>query len=274
VPKPDASRVLGCLTGLAVCEALCRAPEAVPDPAAPLQSGMWGDGTSMSLILAESLAECGGVDERDQMIRLASWFRYGYQSPGETCEFIDEAVKAAILRFERTWTPADDASTQGDACLARVAPAAIRFAGSRDDVLDACARSTRTTHAGVHSVDACLLLSAMLDEALAGAGKARVLRPDLPPGLCVEAASLCSDAPRPGGFAACTALAEAMEAFAQSGSFTQGCALCLPKGARAMAAFGQLAGAWYGLEAIPAAWRQGLARTELLHRAAEILMKV
>ena len=273
MPKPDASRVLGCLTGLAVCEALCRTPEAMTDPAAPLPSGMWGDGTSMSLSLAESLAECGGVDERDQMIRLTSWFRYGYQSSGETCEFIDEAVKAAILRFERTWTPADDDATQGDACLARVAPAAIRYAGSRDDVLDACARSTRTTHAGVQSVDACLLLSAMIDEALTGEGKARVLRPNLPSGLCAEAASLCSDAPRPAGFAACTALAAAMDAFAGSESFTQGCALCLPKGPRAMAAFGQLAGAWYGLEAIPTAWRQSLVRSELLRRAAELLMK-
>ena len=273
MPKPDVTRVLGCLTGLAACEAMALTPEVCADPAAPLASGMWGDGTSMALSLAESLAECRGVDERDQMIRLTSWFRYGYQCAGETCEFIDETVKAAVLRFERTWDPVDDTQTQGDACLARVAPAAIYFAGSRADVLDACARSTRTTHAGAQSVDACRLLAAMLDEALTGADKSRVLRPELPAGLCDEAASLATGGPRPDGFAACTALAAAMDAFEASDSFAAGCLLCHPGGPRAMAAYGQLAGAWYGLQAIPEAWRQSLARTELLLRATELLQK-
>ena len=60
---------------------------------------------------------------------------------------------------------------------------------------------------------------------------------------------------------------------AGSGSFAEGCALCLPSGPRAMAAYGQLAGAWYGFEAIPAAWRRSLARVELLQKAAESLLK-
>ena len=271
--KPDLSRILGSLTGLAACEAMARTPGGCPDPAAPLASGMWGDGTSMALSLAESLPECRGVDERDQMIRLTSWFRYGYQCAGETCEFIDEAVKAAVLRFERTWNPVDDARTQGDACLARVAPAAIYFSGSRADVLDACARSIRTTHAGAQSVDACRLLAAMLDEALAGADKPQVLRPALPAGLCTEVGSLIDGSPRPDGFEACSALAAAMDAFATGDSFAAGCRLCHGAGPRAMAAYGQLAGAWYGLQAIPEAWRQSLARTELILRAAELLQK-
>ena len=271
MPKPDIAHILGCLTGLAACEAM--ALHAPTEPSTPLESGMWGDGTSMALSLAESLAECRGVDERDQMIRLTSWFRYGYQSAGETCDFIDETVKAAILRFERTWDPVDDARTQGDACLTRVAPAAIYFAGSRSDVLDACARSTSTTHAGVQSVDACRLLAAMLDEALAGADKSRVLRPELPAGLCAEVGSLVGGGPRPDGFAACNALAAAMDAFEGSDSFAAGCTLCHPGGPRAMAVYGQLAGAWYGLQAIPEAWRQSLARSELLLRAAELLQK-
>lgn len=273
MPKPDADKILGCLTGLAACEALSRSADSPVNPGAPLESGLWADGTSMSLSLAESLAECGGVNERDQMIRLASWFRYGYQSSSETCEYIDDAVKAAILRFERTWDPQDDAQTQGDACLARVAPAAIYFADSREDVLDACARSIRITHAGPQSLDACRLLAAMIHEALGGADKTRVLRPELPADLCTEAGSLCTDAPRTGGFAACSALAAAMDAFAGSDSFAEGCRLCLPHGPRAMAAYGQLAGAWYGRAAIPAPWRESLARPDLLEKAAEILAK-
>jgi hypothetical protein len=34
-----------------------------------------------------------------------------------------------------------------------------------------------------------------------------------------------------------------------------------------------LAGAWYGRAAIPAPWRESLARPDLLEKAAEILAK-
>ncbi len=273
MPKPDADKALGCLTGLAVCEALAELSGTTPPVTEPLKSGLWSDGTSMTLAVAESLAECGGVDERDQMVRLTSWFRYGYQSSGETCDRIDDTVKAAILRFERTWDPIDQDRTQGDACLARVAPTVIFFAGSREAALDACARATRITHSGRRSVDACRLLAAMLDEALTGADRQRVLRPQPPADLCPEAASLCAAAPAPGDCPACRALAAAMNAFASSDSFADGCALCLPSGPRAMAAYGQLAGAWYGFEAIPEAWRRSLARAELLQKAADSLLK-
>ena len=271
MPKPDPSKILGCLTGLAACEALAASSGALPDPEAPLDNGMWNDGTSMALSLAESLAECSGVDERDQMIRLTSWYRYGYQSSGETCEYIDEQVKAAIMRFERTWNPGDTEQTQGDACLARVAPAVVFYPESRDDALDACARSVRTTHAGPQSVDACRVLAAMIHEALGAEDKARVLRPDLPDGLCPEAASVCSSAPQPGDFAACAALAAAVDAFSSTESFSEGCRHCLPHGPRALAAYGQLAGCWYGMDGIPEAWRKSLARPELIERAAELL---
>ncbi len=270
---PDAARTRGCLMGLAVCEALARTPQTSVAPDEPLPDGLWGDGTSMALALAESLAECGGVDERDQMIRLTSWFRYGYQSSGETCDAIDDAVKAAILRFERTWNPVDDARTEGDACLARVAPTAIFFAGSREAALDAGARAARITHSGRKSVDACRLLAAMLDEALTGTDKQRVLRPQPPADLCPEAAILCRTTPPSGDYPAGRALAAAVKAFAGSDTFAEGCALCLPEGTRAMAAYGQLAGAWYGFEAIPAAWRRSLARVELLQKAVESLLK-
>ncbi|KAF5046084.1 hypothetical protein DSECCO2_474590 [anaerobic digester metagenome] len=113
----------------------------------------------------------------------------------------------------------------------------------------------------------------MLDEALTGADRQCVLRPQPPEGLCPEAASLCATAQAPGDCPACLALAAAMNAFAGSDSFADGCALCLPSGPRAMAAYGQLAGAWYGFEAIPEAWRRSLARVELLQKAADSLLK-
>jgi len=273
VPKPDFDKAFGSLVGLAVCEAVSKSNQESLSPKAPLASGLWGDGMSMALSLAESLIENGGIDQRDQMVRYTSWFRYGYLSSTETCDYIDEVVKQATLRFERTWNPEDETLAQGDVCLARVAPAVLYFSDSRDAVLDACARTTCTTHSGPQSLDACRLLAAMIFEALGASDKTQVLHPQPLHDLCAEVSSLCSDSPHTGEFAACVSLAAAMDAFRDSQSFADGCRLCLPHGPRAMAAYGQLAGAWYGVSAIPEAWRQSLARYDLLERLGNLLLK-
>jgi ADP-ribosyl-[dinitrogen reductase] hydrolase len=261
------------MVGLAVCEALARTASQFPSAEAPLPEGLWGDGTSMALSLAESLIENKGVDQRDQMIRYTSWFRYGYLSSSETCEYIDEAVKQATLRFERNWDPEDRADVQGDVCLSRVAPVAIFFADSPHAVQDACTQSTRTTHSGPQSLDACRLLAAMVHIALTSEDKARVTFPELPASLCPEIAALCTDAPHCGEYAAGVALQAAVNAFRATSSFAEGAQACLPCGPRALAAYGQLAGAWYGLTAIPAPWRDSLVRFEVLERLTDALLR-
>ena len=270
MPRPERDRGLGSLTGLAVCEALART--SFPALESPLPEGLWGDGTAMALNLAESLVESQGVNQRDQMIRYTSWFRYGYLSSSETCEFIDEAVKQATLRFERTWDPEDHDGVQGDACLSRVAPVAIFFAGSRHAVLDACAQSTRTTHSGRQSLDACLLLADMIHNALLSRDKAQVVCTELPAGLCPEVANLCAQSAPSGQHAACVSLKAAMNAFHGS-SFAEGALACLPSGPRAMAAYGQLAGAWYGFSGIPKPWRDSLAHVDILEQLSDRLLK-
>ena len=273
VPRPEPAKALGCLVGLAVCEALARPDSGDISPQTPLTEGPWGDGTTMALSLAESLIEGGGIDQRDQMVRYTSWFRYGYLSSTETCDYIDEVVKQATLRFERTWNPEDESRTQGDVCLARVAPVVLFFSDSRESMLEACSSSTCTTHSGPQSLDACRLLAAMISEALDATDKSQVLRPALPLDLCPEVEELRSGISQTREFPACASLGAAMDAFRNSTSFADGCRLCLPHGPRAMAAYGQLAGAWYGLGDIPEAWRQSLARFDLLDRMGNLLLK-
>ncbi|PKN40526.1 MAG: hypothetical protein CVU60_15380 [Deltaproteobacteria bacterium HGW-Deltaproteobacteria-18] len=274
VPRPDADKVLGSLVGLAVCEALAKSNPSSVSENAPLIPGLWGDGTSMALSLAESLIEIGGIDQRDQMVRYTSWFRYGYLSATETCDFIDETVKQAILRFERTWNPLDESRTQGDACLTRVAPVVMFFTDSKDTMLDACAKSTATTHSSPQSLDACRLLALMIFEALRTTEKSRVLQPELPPDLSPEIAALCSKKTIPSESAASASLLAAMNAFADSNSFAEGSLKCLHHGPRALAAYGQLAGAWYGRDLIPQVWRQSLVRNNMLKQMGNQLINV
>jgi len=274
VPRPERDRTLGSMAGLAVCDALARSPLTALSSNTPLPGGLWGDGTAMALNLAESLVEHDGIDQRDQMIRYTSWFRYGYLSSTETCESIDETVKQAILRFERTWNPEDQDAAQGDVCLARVAPVAIFFVESPWAVQDACARSTRTTHAGRQSLDACRLLAAMIHEALLSSDQNTVLCPALPAGFCPEVARLRDGGPADPRFSACVALKAALEAFGRSRNFAEGGLFCHSSGPRAMAVYGQLAGAWYGFQDIPTAWRVSLDRFEVLENLTDRLLAI
>jgi ADP-ribosyl-[dinitrogen reductase] hydrolase len=272
VPRPDPDKVLGSLVGLAVCEALAGSSPGDVSEDAPLSPGLWGDGTAMALSLAESLVENKGMDQRDQMVRYTSWLRYGYLSSTETCDFIDETVKQAILRFERTWNPLDENQTQGDACLARVAPVVVYFAAARDDMLTAVTEATITTHSAPQSLDACRLLAAMMFEALRGAGKEDVLHPALPGNLCPEIANLCAEPAGTVQSSAGRSLQAAVNALRESVTFAEGARQCLSQGPRALAAYGQLAGAWYGQMNIPQAWRSSLVRHNILEQKANQLL--
>lgn len=272
MPRPDPDKALGSLVGLAVCEALAGSNPGDVSEDAPLSPGLWSDGTAMALSLAESLLENKGMDQRDQMIRYTSWLRYGYLSSTETCDFIDETVKQAILRFERTWNPLDESHTPGDACLARVAPVVIYFSSARDDMLAAVTGATITTHSAPQSLDACRLLAAMMFDALHGAEKEDILHPALPDNLCPEIADLCSKPSVTAQSPAGLSLQAAMNALRDSASFAQGALRCLPGGPRAVATYGQLAGAWYGEKSIPKAWRLSLVRHNLLEKMGNQLL--
>jgi ADP-ribosyl-[dinitrogen reductase] hydrolase len=139
-------------------------------------------------------------------------------------------------------------------------------------MLDACAKSTATTHSSPQSLDACRLLALMIFEALHTTEKSRVLHPELPTDLIPEIAALCSRTPVPAESEAAASLQAAMDAFGDSNSFAEGSLKCLPHGPRALAAYGQLAGAWYGRNLIPQVWRQSLARSNMLKQMANQLI--
>lgn len=274
MPSPDPDKALGSLVGLAVCEALAGSDQDGVSEESPLIPGLWGDGTAMALGLAESLTQSKGMDQRDQMVRYTSWFRYGYLSSTQTCDFIDETVKQAILRFERTWNPLDEVLTQGDVCLTRVAPVVVYFNAAQGEMLKAVAGSTMTTHSAPQSLDACGLLAQMMFDALHGASKEDVLRPQLPTGLCPEIADLCGNPSKVAQSPAGRCLQAAMSAFRDSASFAQGALDCLScgHGPRALATYGQLAGSWYGQKNIPAAWRNSLLGLNILEQKGNQLL--
>jgi len=301
-------RFQGCLMGLAAGDALGTTLEFQPPgsfrPIADmvgggpfrLAAGEWTDDTSMALCLAESLVACGGFDAADQMRRYLRWRDEGHLGSNGRCFDIGNTVGAALVRFARTGEPlagSTDPRSAGNGSLMRLAPVPMRWAAKPETAVAMAADSSRTTHAAPTCIDACRYMAALLVGALAGEPKERLLVPRYcpVPGLW-EAAPLCTEvdavaagsyhrkrppAIRGTGYVV-DALEAALWAFASTDGFEQGALAAVNLGDDADttgAIYGQLAGAHYGLAAIPAHWRGRialadtiLALAEQLHRAA------
>jgi ADP-ribosylglycohydrolase len=296
-----ADRYLGSMLGLAAGDALGTTLEFCPPGSfAPiadivgggpfgLEPGQWTDDTSMALCLAASLVETGGFDPGDQLRRYVRWWREGYMSSTGTCFDIGNTTRDALARFERTGEPycgSTDPHTAGNGSLMRLAPVALAFAASPTRAVERAGESSRTTHAAVECVDACRYYAALLVGALQSASKPELLGPrfDLGLGLWADAplaprvaevadGSFLRKAPpgiRGSGYVV-AALEAALWAFARSRSFEEGALLAVNLGDDADttgAIYGQLAGAFYGVDGIPERWRARLAHRDLVESLA------
>ena len=300
-------RFRGCLTGLAVGDALgttleFRAPgsfEPIDDMVGGgpfgLAPGEWTDDTSMALCLATSLIERGGFDPADHMQRYVRWWREGYLSSTGRCFDIGNTVSAALSRFERTGDPfagATDPDTAGNGSLMRLAPVPMRYADDPAEAVRRSADSSRTTHAARAAVDACRYFAGLLVAALGGARKETLLSPGYSPlgGMWdgepltgeiarVAAGSFRDREPpdiRGTGYVV-ESLEAALWAFDRSEDFRSGALMAVNLGDDADttgAIYGQIAGAHYGFEAIPAVWRERLAMAAEIASVADRLHRL
>ena len=285
-------RYRGCLLGLAVGDALgttleFKSPgsfEPIDDMVGGgrfrLEPGQWTDDTSMALCLATSLVERGGFDARDQMQRYLRWLREGYLSSTGRCFDIGNTVRAALSRFERSGDPyagSTDPKSAGNGSLMRLAPVAMYFAADLEDAVEMAEWSSRTTHGALEAVDACRYFAALLVGALEGTEKEVLLNPNYWPVWWdqePEPLAQAIDRIARGSFKnrnppeiqgtgyVVDALEAALWAFHHSRDFRDGALLAVNLGDDADttgAIYGQVAGAYYGIESIPAAWRERLA---------------
>ncbi|MGH7465898.1 MAG: ADP-ribosylglycohydrolase family protein [Longimicrobiales bacterium] len=250
-----------------------------------LPPGCWTDDTSMALCLAESLIACNGFDARDQMQRYVRWWRDGHLSSIGRCFDIGNTVRASLARFERAGNPlagSPAADSAGNGSIMRLAPVPVFYRDSPREAIGYAAHSSRTTHAVHEAVDACRYLAALIVGAIGGASKTELVSPYYTPvpGLWEDASltPLIDDVAR-GSFRAkdppairgsgyvVHSLEAALWAFDRSTSYRDGALLAVNLGDDADttgAVYGQIAGAYYGEEAIPVEWRVRLARRELI----------
>ena len=283
----ERDRFRGCLLGLAAGDALgttleFKRPgsfEPIDDMVGGgpfgLRPGQWTDDTSMALCLATSLVKCGGFDAADQMQRYVRWWREGYLSSTGSCFDMGNTVSVALSRFIEHGGPYAGSTAPhsvGDGSLMRLAPVPMCFSGDAAQAIAMAADSFRTTHQAQEAGDACRYFAGLLIGALRGVNKETLLSPGYCPvqGLWerdplaekterVAAGSFRERDPpdiRGTGYVV-ESLEAAWWAFHRSDGFRQGALPAVNLGDDADttgAIHGQIAGALYGAEAIPAAW--------------------
>jgi ADP-ribosyl-[dinitrogen reductase] hydrolase len=297
-------RYRGCLLGLAAGDAVGTTLEfKAPGSFRPLddmvgggpfglEPGQWTDDTSMALCLADSLIECQGFDPVDQLERYVRWFRQGYLSCNGRCFDIGNTTRAALIRFERTRAPycgSTDPGAAGNGSIMRLAPVPLAYATRPREAIERSGESSRTTHSARACVDACRYLGALIVGAVAGAAKEQLLacryspvrdywqeRPLAPEVDQVAMGSFKRKQPPEihGSGYVVKSLEAALWAFYHGRTFEEGCLLAANLGDDAdttAAVYGQLAGAYYGEESIPEAWRARLALRETIESFADRL---
>lgn len=303
-------RCRGAILGLAIGDALGAAVEFAEPGSFPPVTGFrgggphglnpaeWTDDTSMALALADSIAAVGW-DPADQADRYVAWWLTGAYSVNGTLFDIGITTRRALQRFRETgdpWASGDPSpAASGNGSIMRLAPVPVAyielFPDQLDLLVDRLVESSRSTHASPQCLSACAYFGALLGGLLHGLPRDQVLDPQWQPVkrvherfplhpeiLEVAQGSFRTRKPpriRGSGYVV-QSLEAALWAFHDAVDFRQAVLRAVNLGDDADttgAVCGQLAGAWCGESAIPAKWRQELARQDLIEPILQRLIE-
>jgi ADP-ribosyl-[dinitrogen reductase] hydrolase len=259
-----------------------------------LAAGEWTDDTSMALCLADSLIEKRGFDPIDQLERYTRWAKHAYLSSNGRVFDIGNTVQDALAKFGRTHEPScgsSDPMSAGNGSLMRLAPVPLFYVRKPLEAIELSGESSRTTHGAASAVDACRYFGGLIVGALLGISKEELLSDHYSPvqqywrtnGLVTEISEIAAGSfkhrdpseIRGSGYVV-KCLEAALWAFYSSNSFREGCLLAVNLGDDAdttAAVYGQIAGAYYGVDGIPGDWRQKLAKLEMIQSFADGLQE-
>jgi ADP-ribosyl-[dinitrogen reductase] hydrolase len=220
-----------------------------------LKPGRVTDDTTMSLALGNSIISHGKVDALASAQAFDAWMRAKPVDIGNT-------VRRNLLQFRKTGNPEAPYSDQdaGNGAAMRVLPVALATLGESDDaVRAACRAQAHVTHNCIASDAACECLVFMVQDALRGADKNHLLHRHAHP-LAAQHPQFKFRATRqssnPSGYVADT-LQAVFQSFFDTDDFRDCLIDVVNRGGDADttgAIAGMLAGALYGLKAVPEVW--------------------
>jgi len=277
-------RYQGCLLGLAAGDALGTTVEFKPRGSfVPLtdiigggpfrlKAGQWTDDTSMALCLAHSLIETQGFDAHDQIQRYNRWRLEGYMSSNGRCFDIGVTVSEALSQYIASGDPFSGPTTPfsaGNGSIMRLAPVVMYYSPHVDKLIHYAGESSRTTHGAKECIDACCYLATLLHLALSGATKTAIVNCDLYSPMTRKISAIQQQTYRTkprdqiiGSGYVVDCLEAALWCFSTTDNFSDALLLAANLGDDAdttAAVCGQIAGAYYGVQAIPAHWQQKIS---------------
>ena len=224
----------------------------------------------LSLIcLAKSLIEKKGFDLKNQITKYCNWHQNGYMSSNGECFDIGGTVVWALRSFNMNGK-ADAGSTAfdsaGNGSIMRLAPVPIYYHRDYDAAIDFARESSRSTHGAETCLDACHYLSHIIYNCInfTDRNKDEVLRMENSNELCSQIDEIASGSykvKQPPEIAGTGYVVQSLEAaiwaFYTTDNFKDAilAAVNLGDDADTTAAIcGQIAGSYYGVDAIPEEW--------------------
>jgi ADP-ribosyl-[dinitrogen reductase] hydrolase len=297
LPLPELrDRAAGALVGLAVGDALGASLDLTDRDERPwhtemagggvhrLPPGAWTDDTALALCLADSLIEHQQLGADDFMRKACMWWFSGANNSVGYCFEIDETVMLALLRFLRrgdAFVGEREEDKATGSVLSRAAPIAIFRQGHPDAARNEVCTQACLTHDTPLCLEASELFVTLLVEALDGASKLEILRPRgwLGEGAMALLAGGSWKMKQRAQVRARSNVLDVLEAalwaLEDAGSFEDALVRAVNLGGPACligAVAGQLAGAIWGLSAIPQRWLEPLFQREEIEQRAYALL--
>jgi len=246
-----------------------------------LAAGECSDDLAMAMCVADSLLACRDIEPRDQIGRYQAWLAAG-PAPGAR-PMVRKAIALASWR-RGGLAGSHDPSQQSPEALGRCVTAALFAPDDAAAAISAAAAITRVTHQAPLVVDACRLFTALIHAALQGVSKSQLVASAAQAPMAPLKAELLDllqtwlpdTQPPPLAPGSVLAVLDAsVRAFLDHTDFPSGLLSLVNQGGDsdvAGAAYGQLAGAYYGAAALPAAWLSTLSDVESLSAIADQLL--
>lgn len=299
--KNKLDKIKGALVGLAIGDALGVHLEFTkPGSFEPIKDymdgnpydipkGYWTDDTSMALCMADSLIEKKGFDAEDIMKRFCEWQRKGYRSSIGRCFDIGNTTRHALMEYWRDpskgpYRGLTDFTSSGNGSIMRLAPIAMFYHGDIIKTLFYAGESSKITHGSEECVEACRALSEILfngfNTEIADSSDLYSLdirhAPLKTKIKSVIHGSYCDklDSEIKGSGYVVNSLESALWAYHNSSSFEDAVLKAVNLGDDADttgAVCGQIAGAFYGYDAIPQHLKDGLYQHDVIVELAEKL---
>lgn len=236
--------------------------------------------TAMTRAVAESLLACEGHRPDDQLERYLQWSR-------SSEAHVPAELKRALAVWQWSKKPhagSHDPKNLDPHTLARSLAPALYCAGNAAAAVELAAEISRTTHQGPIVLDLCRVWCALWVDAVNGASKPVLVRFSGAAAQVVRARALKppvralidgkAPSPRDRVSDALGVTRHALDSFAAASSFREALLNCVARGravASAAALCGALAGAHYGVDAVPEEWRAKLADEPVLRSLARHL---